>query len=174
MTVLTKTDIAAFRKADQISVHLNERNPLGRVTLIKRKPYNAAPFETDQEYPLENCEVRIESTRGREALASGAARCFELVYIYHSQNTPVSSILKTLRAGDEIAFCFAPDHCTNGYVADAGLHADALLLRVNRGNKYFTFELEVSIGPDNSARMCFGVPKDSSYERMAADRRANA
>jgi len=174
MAILTKTDIAAFRKADQICIHLGERNPTGRVVLIKRKPYNAAPFETDQEYKLENCEVRLETTRGREALASGAARCFELVYLYHNQHTHASTVIKSLRAGDEIAFCFAPDHFTNGYVADAGLHADALLLRVNRANKYLTFELETSIGPDNSARMCFGVPKDASYERMAADRRANA
>jgi hypothetical protein len=173
MAALTKTDIAAIRKADQISIHLNERNPAGRVVLIKRKKYNAAPFETDQEYPLDS-EVRLETTRGRDALERGAATCFELVYIYHNQNTPVSSILKTLRAGDEIAFCFHPDYHTNGYVADAGLHADSLLLRVNRNGKYFTYELENQVCPDNSARMIRGVPNDSSYQRMADDRRANA
>lgn len=172
MSALTKNDITAFRKADQIVVHLSDLG--ARVALVKRKPYNAEPFETDQEYKLENCEVRLETTRGREALANGSARCFELVYLYHDQHTHASSVVKSLRAGDEIAFCFAPDHHTNGYVADAGLHADALLLRINRANKYLTFELENSIGPNNSARMCFGVPKDPSYDRMASDRRANA
>jgi hypothetical protein len=175
MAALTKTDIAAIRKADQISIHLNTpAYPAGRVVLIKRKPYNAAPFETDQEYSLENCETRLETTRGRDALERGAASCFELVSIYHNQHTPVSSILKTLKAGDEIAFCFHPDYHTNGYVADAGLHADSLLLRVNRAGKYFTYELENQVCPDNSARMIRGVPNDASYKRMADDRRANA
>ena len=173
MATLTKTDIAAIRSADQISVHLNSNCPQGIVTLIKRKPYNAKPFQTDQEYDLA-CEVRIETTRGRDALASGAARCFELVSIYHDQHTPASSILKTLRAGDEIAFCFHPDYHTNGYVADAGLHADTLLLRINRNGKYITFELENAVCANNSARMCNGVPSDASYQRMAEDRRANA
>jgi hypothetical protein len=174
MSALTKTDIAALRKADQICIHLNAQFPQGRVVLIKRKAFNAAPFETDQEYPLENCEVRIETTRGRDALERGTAQCFELVYLYHSQNTPASSIVKSLRAGDEIAFCFHPDYHTNGYVADAGLHADTLLLRVNRANKYFTHELDNSICADNSARMCRGVPNGSDYQRMADDKRANA
>lgn len=173
MAALTKTDIAAIRKADQISIHLNANHPQGCVTLIKRKPHNAGPFETDQEYPLA-AECRIETTRGRDALERGAAQCFDLVYIYHSQNTPVSSILKSLRAGDEIAFCFHPDYHTNGYVADAGLHADTLLLRVNRANKYFTYELATTICAANSARMCRGVPNGADYQRMADDRRANA
>ena len=50
MTVLSKTDIAAIRSADCICVHLNAKNPQGLVRLIKRKPYDAKPFETDQEY----------------------------------------------------------------------------------------------------------------------------
>jgi hypothetical protein len=175
MTTLTKTDIAAIRKADQIAIHLNSDHPAGRIRLIKRKPYNATPFESDQEYQLENAEARIETIRGHEALKNGAS-CFELVYIYHDQNTSVSSILKTLREGDEIAFCFSPDYHTNGYVADAGLHADALLLRIRRGpaGKNLMFELENKVCADNSARMVRGIPNDASYQRMAADRRANA
>lgn len=172
--MLTKTDIAAIRAADDICVHLGTANPQGKVRLIKRKPYNAKPFETDQEYVLENATVVMETGLGARALESGAAECFAMAGIYHNQGSHVSSILKTLRAGDIVRFSFYPDCHSNGYVAAAGLHADCLYLHVTRNGKRQTWELTDSICPANSARMCRGVPKTRDYDSAAIEARKHA
>jgi hypothetical protein len=169
--MLTKTDIDAIRRADDLCIHLGTRNPNGFVRLIKRKPYNAKPFETDQDYILENAVVKVETTLGQRALESGAAEFFESVGLYHNQASPASSILKTLRAGDELTFSFYPDCHSNGYVAAAGLHADCLYLHVTRNGKRQSWEIAQSICPNNSARMCRGVPNSSDYDRAAFERR---
>lgn len=169
--MLTKDDIAAIRKADMLSVHLSSQNPQGLVRLIKNKPHNAGPFETDQEYHWQNVKVIVETMMGTNAVQRGVAQCHELVYFYHDQGTPASSIMKTLRVGDEITLSFYPDAHSNGYVAAAGLHADALYLHVRRNGKRQSWKLAVSICPDNSARMCHGVPKSSDYDEAAVSAR---
>lgn len=169
--MLTKTDIAAIRRADDICIHLNSRNPNGLVRLIKRKRYNAAPFETDQEYVLENASVTVETASARTVLENGTGEFFSMSGIYHSQGAPVSSILKTLREGDQIRFSFYPDCHSNAYVASAGLHADCLYLYVTRNGKRQTWEFESSICPANSARMCRGVPASRDYDNAANEGR---
>lgn len=170
---LTKTDIAAIRRASDICIHLGGSHPTGLVRLIKRKGYNAKPFETDQEYVLEGVTVRMETTQGTAALENGA-QCFAMAGIYHSQRCPVSSIMATLRAGDELTFSFYPDCHSNGYVAAANLHADVLYLHVIRNGKRNTWELIGSICPNNSARMCRGVPNSSDYDRAGQEVRQRA
>jgi hypothetical protein len=173
--MLTKTDIAAIRKADDLCVHLGKQHGQGLVRLIKRKRYDSKPFETDQEYILENVTVGMETGLGAKALEAGTAQCFAMAGIYHDQSTPVASALKTLREGDELKFSFYPDCRSNGYVAAAGLHADCLYLHVRRnGKRVATWVVASSICPDNSARMCIGVPTDSFYDRAAEERRAIA
>ena len=169
--MLTKDDIAAIRNADDICVHLGPQNPEGLVRLIKRKPmFNAKPFETDQEHVL-TAWVTMETLSGRDALERGVAQCFAMAGIYHNQSSGVSSILKTVRVGDELTFSFYPDGHCNGYVAAAGLHADILYLHVRRKGKRQTWEFDVSVCANNSARMCRGVPNSSDYERSAEERR---
>jgi hypothetical protein len=165
--MLTKDDIHAIRNADDICVHLGSHNPQGLVRLIKRKPYNAKPFETDKEHVLQDVRVTMETIRGVDAVERGVAECFAMAGIYHDQGTPVSSILKTLRVGDELTFSFYPDGHCNGYIAAAGLHADILYLRVTRNGKRHTWELTTSICATNSARMCRGVPDADSYAKDA-------
>lgn len=169
--MLTKTDIQAIRRADDICIHLGSRHPQGLVRLIKRKPYDSRPFETDQEYILETAHVQMETSLGKTAIESGSAECFAMAGIYHGQGAGVSSILKTLREGDDITFSFYPDGHTNGYVAAAGLHADILYLYVRRNGKRQTWEFDVSVCPNNSARMCHGVPNGSDYDRSASEAR---
>lgn len=164
--MLTKEDIFAIRKADVLCMHLNKTHPGGLVRLIKRKSYSPKPFETDQEYIL-SAKVEIETHRGKTALEAGAAECFAHVGIYHEQASHVSSVLKTLRVGDDVTFAFHPDGHGNGYVAAAGLHADVLYLDVRREGKRTRWEIEISVCPNNSARMCRGVPNDRSYEEGA-------
>jgi hypothetical protein len=167
--MLTKNDISAIRNANDICVHLGKHNPSGLVRLIKRKAYNAKPFETDQEHVLEGVKVTAETGSAQTALENGAAEFFAMAGIYHDQGTPVSNILKSLRVGDELTFSFYPDGHSNGYVAASGLHADILYLYVYReGKRRTTWELAHSICPSNSARMCRGVPNSDYYDRDAA------
>ena len=163
--MLTKNDIKAIRDANDICIHLNARHPEGLVRLMKRKPYNAKPFETDQEYVL-TANVRMETSDKPETV-----ECFSMIGLYHNQRSPSSSIFKTLRIGDEVTFSFYPDAHSNGYVAMADLHADVLYMHVTRNDKRQTWELDISITPSNSARMCKGVPNSASYEGAAAERR---
>lgn len=151
MATLTKDDIAAIRKANDICIHLNASNPDGLVRLIKRKPYNAKPFDCDLEHALP-ARVQVENRM--------QAECFAMAGIYHEQGCGISSILKTLRAGDELTFSFWPDAHSNQYVTEAGLHADALYLDARRdGKRIARWELDQSTCPDNSARMCKGARK---------------
>jgi hypothetical protein len=171
--MLTKDDITAFRKADCMSVHLSKDHPNGLVRLIKRKAFNAGPFEGDKEYLPTTVKVVMETMRGQEALDAGTARCFELVYFYHEQGTPASSIIKTLRVGDDVTLSFYPDCHSNGYVAAQALHADCLYLKVRRGGKHVaTWCLDQSVCPNNSARMCYGVTPDRDYLNAAEERRS--
>jgi hypothetical protein len=171
MPALTKNDIHALRHAHDICVHLNARHPLGLVRLIKRKPYDAKPFETDQEHVL-TAVVKLYGHRGRNELENGSAHFFAMRGIYHNQHTALSYLLKALRAGDELEFTFWPDAHTNGYVAMSGLHADVLYMRAYRkGRVSFDVEIETSICPSNSARMCKGVPNSEIYERDAEQAR---
>lgn len=174
--MLTKTDVQAIRGADDLVIHLNSKHPQGMVRLIKRKPFNSKPFETDQEYVLENVTVQMDNWRHRELLASSDhVSCFSMTGLYHSQKTPASSIMLQMRAGDEVTFSFSPDYHSNGYVAAAGLHADVLTVAIRRNGKTIAnYELDQSICANNSARMCRGFPTSESYNRAAADRLANA
>lgn len=158
---LSKDDIYAIRHADDLVVHLgtgNDHLAKGIVRLIKRKGYRPKPFETDKEYVLENVKVAMENSAGQWAMENGSAKCFAMVGIYPNQNTPVASILRTLKVGDELTFSFYPDAHSNEYVSKAGLHADALFLHVVRKGKRHSWELDVSVCPNNTARMCYGVP----------------
>lgn len=170
MTTLTKDDIHAIRNANDICVHLNARHPTGLVRLIKRKPYNAKPFEQDREHVL-TAKAAIEIMRGRDGVEAGTVECFAMAGIYSGQRDPVFSVLNSLRVGDDVTFSFYPDCHTNGYVAAAGLHADVLYMYVIRNGKRHCWELIHQISPANSARMCRGVPNSSDYDRQAQEGR---
>jgi hypothetical protein len=170
--MLTKLDIAALRRCDDICVHLGSRHPEGLVRAIKRKGYgNTDPFATDIEH-IVTAKVAIDTLRGRRAMEAGGVECFAMIGVYIPQHTGQSAILKTLRADDEITFRFYPDAHTNGYVAMGGLHADVLYLDVRRDGKTIArWQLAISICPANSARMCRGVPNSEHYSAEAESAR---
>lgn len=165
--MLTKFDIAAIRKADDITVHLSVRHPEGLVRLIKRKRHADGPFAQDMEHVLP-AKAEIETIHGRAELESGRAQFFAMAYIYHDQHGQVSLALKSLRVGDELTFSFYPDAWTNQYAARERLHGDLLLMKVRRKGKTIArWEIAHSVCPDNSARMCQGVLPSDWYERAA-------
>ena len=159
MTTLTKMDVAALRKADTLVVHLSKEHANGLVRAIKRVERDERnPFAQDVEHIITAASVSLYHSNASDLIANGGVRCTGHVSFYHSQNTPASTIIHTLREGDEITFRFYPDAHTNGYVFDAGLHADVLYLDVRRNGKRLSWKLDISICQNNTARMCYGVP----------------
>jgi hypothetical protein len=182
MYQLTAIDIAAMRKCDRFVVAFNDHDASRRqtcVTLTKEARKSASdPFAHDIDHSLVDCPVRIENSgafAGDNAAAGVTA--FALLYTYHNQRDHESSVLRQLKVGDRIAFRFYADCHTNGYVAAAGLHGDALFIDVERGEdkarKLFTFELQNQVCPNNSARMVRGMCESDSYRRDGARCREN-
>jgi len=173
MTTLTKIDISALRKADSLCVHLSRDYTIARA--IKRNPKTETnPFASDVEH-IVNANIRLATMRGEAELAAGQVKCFSMSNLYPSQRHPATLILRTLREGDEITFRFAADAHSNCYIAAAGLHADTLYLDVLRKGKTIAYwELETSVCPDNSVRMCKGVPSSERYETSAVEARKAA
>ncbi len=164
MTALTRTDLIALRKADSLCVHLGKNT---MVRAIKRADCGE-PFARDLEHIIP-AEVGFENIRGRD---NAAAECFAMVNLYPSQKHSAVLILRTLREGDELTFSFYPDAHSNGYMAAAGLHGDALMLHVRRDGKQIAhWELCSSCCPSNSARMVRNVPDTESYHNSAIEAR---
>ena len=164
MTLLTKTDVAAFRAADTLCVHLHKDKPAGLVRLIKRIPKSDenpfGPF--DREHVL-SADVAMTEYGWKEHVEAGRVKCFAHVSFYHEQHTSASNIIRQLRVGDEVTFEFRPDSHSNGYLARFGLHADVLVMKVRRSGITYTWELDSSVTPENSARMCAGWPSSQRY-----------
>ncbi len=171
-TALTKIDVAALQKADDICVHLRPDCPEGIVRAIKRRRVTPKdPYAQDVDLRV-TAAVVLEGYRAREAFERGTVRCFTSFTNYGAVTSPVNSILRTLRAGDQLVFRFYADAEGNGYSAAAHLHADALYLDVYRkGHRHATWLLDVSICAENSTRMCQGVDY-SEYLQKCADARS--
>lgn len=171
--MLTKLELAALRQCDALCVHLSK--DFTAVRAIKRNPKTEKePFAQDQEQ-LITADVGLETLRGREELESGRVKCFAHISLYPNQKHTSWLILQTLRVGDELTFNFYPDAHTNGYIAAAGLHGDALYLNVRRkGKTVARWSLAHSICPTNTARMVTGVPDSESYTRDAERVRKSA
>ena len=163
--ILTRIDIAALLKADRMVVHYNGGNVTeSRIYAVKQKrPSETDPFATDVTY---NLSIPIDITGyGYNGLHSTylepeqklKIKAFAMTNFYHGQCTEESTIIRMLRAGDDVRLEFCAS-CNNGHLDQNGLHHDKLFLHVNRGRNRFTFLLDDSIGPDNSARMIKGLP----------------
>ena len=151
--ILTKIDLAAMKQADFLSIRLDGETGLVRA-IKERKKTDKEPFAHDIEHVI---EAPVRDYKRVYGVTNSARKYRELIWLYPGQHCHVSSIIKLLRVGDKIEFEFYPDYHTNGYSKDARLHGDMLRLQVERGKERFTFNLQASIAPENSARMCQGT-----------------
>lgn len=168
-TGLSKNDIKALKQADRVALfHLRTtdfRKGEGLVRCIKdiSNPGPFGPREKEHEVPV----VSFISSVAEPA----TVKAFELIHV-SQYNQEWQTIVGLLRAGDEIELHWSADNFANGYVEaadvvrDCGagghvgkqLHADALHLKVCRnGKQKYSFLLEVSICPNNTARMIQGA-----------------
>lgn len=163
--ILTRIDLAALLKADRMVVHYNGGNITeSRIYAVKeKKPSETDPFAADVTYNL-NIPIDVTGYGYNGSLSSYLTpeqklriKAFATTSFYHGQCTEESTIIRMLRPGDEVRLEFRAN-CNNGHLDKNGLHHDKLFLHVNRGKNRFTFLLDDSIGPDNTARMIKGLP----------------
>lgn len=158
--VLSAYDLKALRQADSVSFHFCDGK--GLITGHKRLR-NPGPYAGREESYDIAVESEFFSTRGVKPNS---------FTMFHSAkyNDVWPTVVRNLKKGDKLILVWCADHFTNGYLGCARvgptdrkgdphcgagmiLHADALYLKVVRGNLRLQFLLDVSVCVDNTARM---------------------
>lgn len=172
MSVISKTDLAALRKADSIVFHHDRpgdrvNGTAGRIRCLKRlsaREQEQDPFAPDsREYGID-CESWIKfpgdsipkdctPTDFRDKLRAAEVMS---VYRFHNNGSVLSTVIDLIRANDTVKLSWYYD-AGNNYTQNGGLHSDMLELHIERPgkkqSKHFAFLLRYSVCPDNSARM---------------------
>lgn len=155
---LTAMDLKAIKLADRISFHSVD----GKSWICCTKELrNVGPFDDRTR------DYKIETTSTFNKNKPENPRCFEMLYS-GQWNEEWATIRAFLRKGDVLSLHWDQDGHRNGYTKRARitehdehgspglgmeLHVDTLYLKIKRAYKRYSFLLEVSICPDNSARM---------------------
>lgn len=156
---LTALDIKALRTADRVSFHHLHGDPHGSIVATKRVN-NAGPFEDRERDHRMTCCVTFSGRFEDSRVDRHNCDCFAMVYAYSEVWQTIAAFLRT---GDEILLEWYADGQCNGYCEKAivqdgpgagmRLHADVLYLKVMRKGKRYSFYLDASICPNNTARM---------------------
>ena len=155
MYELTKMDLAAIRQCDYMHVSLVAGE--SKVRACKRKERSEKePFAEDAQIYLDipvTSYTRFDATHSQTKMGT-------LLYHYPAETgrNHLASVLSLLRVGDKVGFQFYPDAHSTQNTREAGLHGDVLRLLIERGKQRLCFEVATSMCPENSARMCQGVP----------------
>lgn len=148
---LDRDDLKALRNADAVCFRIYQGVPA--IECIKKDHDEFGGLERRRDITVEGSinhaywshEERVEFTSA--FCMFGSARFTE----------QWKTVTELLRVGDTLKIEFRGDHGTNGLCKDAGLHADELYLRVERGEgtnrKRLWFLLESQVSLSNSARM---------------------
>lgn len=136
-TVLTKEHIKFIRTADKVCF----RYVNGRCTMEVSNKIGA-------ELALD-CEFNYRGFDGGSDKKL-PAKAFAMI---HTPSFTQSwlTVVELLKAGDSVRLEWMAN--SNGYVQAASLHMDEMALVIKRGKQRLTFNLCLSVCPDNSARM---------------------
>lgn len=158
--VLSACDLKALRQADSVSFHFYDGK--GRITGHKRLR-NPGPYAEREVCYDVAVESEFFNTRGAKPNSFA-------MFLSAKYSDIWRTVVRNLKKGDKLALVWCADHFTNGYLDSARvgptdrkgdphcgagmiLHADALYLKVVRGNLRLQFLLDVSVCVDNTARM---------------------
>lgn len=167
---ISANDVKALRTADTVSFHHYQDGGEIRASKWNR---SRGPFDDcEKKYSiavLSSFAGKFTTTAddddetGERVTADNSA-CFAMEHCA-SYSEEWQTVAHFLRAGDVLTLHWCADGIANGYFkgatvrqsAEVGagmlLYADTLRLKVKRGEKRFSFFLDVSICPNNSARM---------------------
>jgi hypothetical protein len=163
MAELSKIDVAAFRKADRVTIGYDCGTTI--VHCVKTQVISEAnPFASECYHAIA-AEVRVLKSDQRDDIS--AAYCRATFGLYENTITTQSSILANLRAGDVPVFTFYPDYHSTLDMMEAGFHGDALILEIRRGGKTVAhFELQAIVTRGRS-RMCKGIVRKEAETAAA-------
>jgi hypothetical protein len=144
--MLTKIDIAAMRKADRIvfrAESLEERRPF-TIEAIKEAPEATPsnPFPQEVRHMIEVASMVKDysggmwgSTRGIESYSA-----FEMVYS-PQRDEEWMTITGLLKEGDKLTLIWTHNNSTPA-LDELGVVVDSLTLRIDRGDKRLSFNIE--------------------------------
>lgn len=167
MSGLTKLQIKQLKNADDLCVDFSTQSHTSQIRAIKRAANSSDGYEQTAYLDI---KTHVEVSRGYTSLHPLLTG--ETVKCYASLSSirffpDVQTFLSFLKEGDEVTAVFSatePDtknpHCYGDYMLTnlpgyegQLLNEDRLTLRINRAGKVFSFLMEVSLTPNNSARM---------------------
>ena len=160
-TGISADDVKAMRTADTISFHFNRSE--GSTIRATKRVKNPGPFgDRERQHEIKCGTHFMGKHESGLRVATDNASCFEMIMsAEHSEHW--QTVAGFLKAGDILRLHWYADAMSNGYVEDSvtnnevargyRLHADALYLKVTRGEKRYAFLLDVSVCPSNTARM---------------------
>jgi hypothetical protein len=153
---LTKQQIAALRTCDRFGFIYTRSKGEAYLDAVKDGT-DAQPWEQRKRIPVANvrCESYQEGMR--------VARAWALLYNYPSSEDCTQTFLSCLRPGDVVTAHIVASNNTP-LVTQAGLYLDYLYLQIRRGKKTLSFLVDVSVCPDNSARLAQMEP-GSEWDR---------
>lgn len=151
---LTKLDIQALKQASRVAFHLSK----GQSSIVGIKEVaNPGPYdERDRRHEI-LCKTEMRDYRhgaygNGERTPLESYSCFELVH-GGQYDECWRTVVDSLRVGDELKLQWVADG-GNQYTKEVGLHLDMLRLMARRANgKWLAWLIDVSICPNNSARM---------------------
>lgn len=158
MHTLTAQDLRIIRSANDLAVHLNELHPGGLVRFILERVSGG----DNKEYTL---PIPVTLYSGEKVTTSN----FALIGLYKYGWSSAYSAFALLKPGDNISLQFYPNALTNATMVKANLYGDGLYLHVTRGKKHFSFLINTSVCPENSARMCQGQPYSETLQRWGKE-----
>lgn len=156
MCTLTRETLGALRLAQGFSIYAHDET--AEITIDLESWVGGKPYD-------EIARVRFAlglaiALPGKVAFMSCSSCRYDYVW---------PTIVSLLRVGDKFSVAFREDWLSNGYVRAAqgprkdhktgdnliydGLHADCCDLVIERKGRRLVFRLDVSIAPDNTARM---------------------
>jgi hypothetical protein len=156
---LDKLALAALRKADRISFHHSDGKSVIRATK-ENKPSERDPFAPRETVITVPCEARITDYErggflGTDAYRDDLRGYAAFAWLSHAQSADCiwQTIASILKAGDELTLYWQRGGLSHQAMKDAGLHGDALHLRVRRGDKRLLFLIDTYCGHDSTVRM---------------------
>lgn len=150
---LSKMDVRALRDADEVTFFASHDAALerasGRLRIVAHKRVErVGPFD-ERERTYEILHGRAVFDTYKEALVGKTVAVGDA----HGYNREWQTVRRLLKEGDELKARVSVNG-GNEYCQRAGLYVDRMFLEVSRkGQLVYSFLVDESICPDNSARM---------------------
>lgn len=160
---LTRTDIAALRKADLVSFHYNVRRTSDdgandRVTVIRahKRPTYAErerdPFAREIVHEIDLGAANLHRVTNHGERHDGGWTAYESILSAQYVETWRTAV-RSLKVGETIMMHWTRDN-NSETIRKAGLHVDELTISVGvQGKSARWYHIDTRITPDNTARM---------------------